>query len=188
MPTIEAALDGKENREKRQEIIEAAAVEHHGVFPVILLLGMAAFESEGTFDNKVKAHGVMGVTEYASCYTQPYVNTESSLRENVACAAFHLNGYAWTRSESTSADSKEVNEAIKNEVLGDGFNDDTTWRIVAAVQWYAGSDKKGYLYTLANIIEGSVEAERSIPGNFGYQDPDLVRALRAGYRGRMSLT
>jgi len=156
------------------------------VFPVILLLGMAAFESEGTFDNTVKAHGVMGVTGYASCYAQPYVNTESSLRENVACAAFHLNEYAWTRSGSTDPESKQLNEAIQRAVTEEGF-DDPTWRIVAAVQWYAGSDKKGYLYTLANIIEGSVEAERSVPGNFGYQDPDLVRALRAGYRGRTSL-
>jgi RHS repeat-associated protein len=179
-----------EDREERKKIIKEAAIAHQGRFPVELLLGIAALESEGTFSNEFATHGVMGVTSYAGpdCYHPPYDNTESSLRQNVADGACHLNGYAWDRTSWLDKDSKKRNDAIEDSVTAAGFDDDNTWRIVAAVLWYAGGDQVDYLNTLANIIEGNVEKvedDRSVPKQFGaqYRNSKLVSALRAGYDG-----
>ena len=176
-----------EDREERKKIVEEAAIAHQGRFPVELLLGIAALESEGTFSNEFATHGVMGVTSYAGpdCYHPPYDNTESSLRQNMADGACHLNGYGWNRTFEETEESKKRNDKIKNSVTEAGFDDDNTWRIVAAVLWYAGGNQVDYLNTLANIIDGNVEAQRSVPENFGaqYRNTELVRALRAGFNG-----
>jgi hypothetical protein len=149
-----------EDREERKKIIKEAAIAHQGRFPVELLLGIAALESEGTFSNEFATHGVMGVTSYAGP----------------------------DRTSWLDKDSKKRNDAIEDSVTAAGFDDDNTWRIVAAVLWYAGGDQVDYLNTLANIIEGNVEKvedDRSVPKQFGaqYRNSKLVSALRAGYDG-----
>ncbi len=185
MPVPAWALE-EESRRERVRIVEAAAQAERGNFPAVVLLAIAALESQGTFSNRVADHGVMGITPKAGvCFTQIYGDSEQDLRQNVADGACHLNGYAWERAGGRDRDTLLITDAL----LQAGYTDYVA-RVVAAVYWYAGEGRAEYLWVMAEIIDGNVDATRSVPATFGenYRNALLARAFRIGYeallRGR----
>lgn len=179
--TMPASMTAEEesSRQARVQIIVSAAEDYHDKLPVVVLLGIAALESQGSFSNRVADHGVMGVTPKAGrCFTLVYADTAFDLRQNVSDAACHLNGYAWER-----AGGNERNTVlIKNAIRSAGYSE-YMGQVVAAVHWYAGENQPMYLAVLADIIDGNVDAVRSVPDTFGrrYRNPSLAQALRVAY-------
>lgn len=178
MPVPAWALE-EESRRERVSIVEAAANAERGNFPAVVLLSIAALESQGTFSNRVADHGVMGVTPKAgNCFTQVYEDSAQDLQQNVADASCHLNGYAWER-----AGGRDHNTLLIVDALRQAGYSDYVARVVAAVHWYAGETKPEYLWAIAEIIDGNVDSTRSIPATFGesYRNALLARAFRIGY-------
>jgi hypothetical protein len=176
---LSISAEEESNRQARIKIVEAAADAYHDKFPAAVLLGIAALESQGSYSNRVADHGVMGVTPKAGrCYTLVYRDTAFDLRQNVSDAACHLNGYAWERANSRDRNTVLIKNAIRNAGYSDYMG-----QVVAAVHWYAGETQPGYLSVLADIIDGNVDAARSVPDTFGrrYRNPSLARALRIAY-------
>lgn len=185
MPVPAWALE-EESRRERVRIVEAAAKAERGNFPTVVLLAIAALESQGTFSNRVADHGVMGVTPRSgNCFSLAYGDSAQDLKQNVAGAACHLNGYAWERAAGRDRDTGLIWDAL----LQAGYSDYVA-RVVSAVYWYAGQNKAEYLWVIAEIIDGNVDATRSVPATFGeeYRNELLARAFRIGYealvRGR----
>ncbi|MBN1934477.1 MAG: hypothetical protein JW934_07415 [Anaerolineae bacterium] len=183
MPVPAWALE-EDSRRERADIVEAAVNAERGNFPAVVLLGIAALESQGTFSNRVADHGVMGVTPKAgNCFTQVYGDSAQDLQQNVAGASCHLNGYAWER-----AGGRDRNTLlIANALLQAGYTDHIA-RVVAAVHWYAGETKPEYLWVIAEIIDGNVDPTRNVPATFGesYRNALLARAFRIGYEALIS--
>jgi hypothetical protein len=179
--TMPSSMTAEEesSRQARIKIIESAVEAYRDRFPAVILLAIAALESQGSFSNQVADHGVMGVTPKAGrCYTLVYGDNEFDLRQNVSDAACHLNGYAWER-----ASGRERNTVLIKNAIRDAGYSDYMGQIVAAVHWYAGETQPMYLAVLADIIDGNVDAARSVPDTFGrrYRNPSLAQALRIAY-------
>ena len=132
-------------------------------------MGIAYLESRDLFENSddaLKAEGcttggVMQVTSSlrdSTCHPDQhtFVNTEQDIRFNVKCGVTHFYGLlSWQTKQED-----RLNELIEKEVKGDS-GDDTTWRVVAAVQWYTGAPyydgmldphKRDYLQTMAHKV------------------------------------
>jgi hypothetical protein len=171
---IPGPLDGDQHLVTRRDIVvrkieelipgTSGSKDHR-----VLLLGIAYLESRDIFENSDAAliadkrtpGGIMQVTSTlvdTACWPDKhtYVNTEQDIKFNVACGVDHF--YGLLRWQTKQED--RLNTLIEQEVKGK-TEDDTTWRVVAAVQWYTGApyykgildpDKRDYLQTMAYKI------------------------------------